>query len=74
MLSAGICTTVIRTGLRSWSSSQRTDSVNPWMACLAPQYPDCSGMPRRANVEPTCTMVPARRGTMRAKAARVPQT
>ncbi len=37
VLTAGICTTVIRTSLFSCSSSQRTDSVNPLMACLAPQ-------------------------------------
>jgi hypothetical protein len=28
---------VTRTWLPSWSSSLRSDSVNPWMACLAPQ-------------------------------------
>ncbi|GHJ05198.1 hypothetical protein TPA0906_70630 [Streptomyces olivaceus] len=38
VLRPGICTMVTRTPLRSWSSSQRSDSVNPWMACLAPQY------------------------------------
>ena len=46
MLTAGICTTVIRTLERSCSSSVRTDSVNPLTACLAPQYADCSGIAR----------------------------
>ena len=36
VLSAGSCTIVIFTPLPSWISSHRTDSVNPWMACLAP--------------------------------------
>ena len=46
MFTAGICAIVMRTLLWSCSSSVRTDSVNPLMACLAPQYADCSGMAR----------------------------
>ena len=65
---------VTRTRLRSCSSSQRSDSVNPWMACLAPQYADCSGMPRYASAEPTCTMAPLSQGSIRSSAARVPYT
>src|SRR3712207_8425619 len=49
--SAGSCTMVMRTFDLSCSSSQRTDSVNPWIACLAPQYADCSGMPRYASAD-----------------------
>ena len=46
MLTAGICTTVIRTLLLSCSSSHRTDSVKPLMACFAPQYADCNRIAR----------------------------
>ena len=46
VLTAGICTIVMCTLLLSCSSSVRTDSVNPLMACLAPQYADCSGIDR----------------------------
>ncbi len=46
VLTAGSWTIEIRTWDLSCSSSQRTDSVNPWIACLAPQYADWSGMPR----------------------------
>ena len=40
MFTAGICTIVTCTLLLSCSSSQRSDSWKPWMACLAPQYAD----------------------------------
>lgn len=43
---AGSCTIVTCTFALSCNSPQRTDSWKPWMACLAPQYADCSGMPR----------------------------
>lgn len=46
VLTAGSCTIVVRTPLPECSSSQRSDSLKPWMACLAPQYADCSGTPR----------------------------
>lgn len=65
---------VTRTPLRSWRSSQRSDSVNPSMACLAPQYAACSGMARWASAEPTCTIVPRSRTRMWASAASVPWT
>jgi len=34
---AGICTIESWTSQSSWMSSVRTDSVNPWIACFAPQ-------------------------------------
>ena len=68
MLTAGIWTTVIRTWLLLCRSSVRTDEVNPFTACLAPQYADCNGMERSPSAEPTCTMVPRSRGSMRASA------
>ena len=37
VLTAGICTTVTLTRDPSCSSSQRSDAVNPLMACFAPQ-------------------------------------
>ena len=43
---AGRCTVDSRTSDRSCRSSQRTESVKPCMACLAPQYADCSGIER----------------------------
>ena len=46
MFTAGICTIVTCTLLPSCSSSVRSDSWKPWMACFAPQYAVCSGMPR----------------------------
>ena len=46
VLRAGSWTMVTRTLLRSCSSSQRNASWKPWMACLAPQYAVCSGIPR----------------------------
>ena len=74
MFTAGICTTVTCTADCSCMSSQRSDSVNPLMACLAPQYADWSGMARSPSAEPTCTMVPALRGRIRLSATIVPLT
>ena len=74
MLTAGICTTVTCTPECSCMSSQRSDSVNPLIACLAPQYADWSGMARSLSAEPTCTMVPASRGRIRLRATIVPFT
>ena len=71
---AGSWTIVILTPLLSCSSSQRSDSVKPLMACLAPQYAVCNGIPRWARAEPTCTIVPRFRGSMRRRAAVVPYT
>ena len=74
MFTAGICTTVTCTFEPSCSSSQRSDEVKPMIACLAPQYADCSGMLRSASAEPTCTIVPWSRGRIRDKATIVPCT
>ena len=74
MFTAGICTTVTRTSECSCRSSQRSDSVNPLTACLAPQYADWSGMARSLSAEPTWTMVPALRGRIRLSATIVPLT
>ena len=74
VFTAGSCTIVTLTLLWSWISSHRSDSVNPWMACLAPQYADWSGMPRYARADPTCTTVPRSRGSIRRRAASVPWT
>jgi hypothetical protein len=60
--------------LLSWNNSDRSESQSPWIACLAPQYADWSGMPRYASAEPTCTIAPRSRGRMRASAAMVPYT
>ncbi len=46
VFTAGSCTMVIFTSLPALSSSVRTDSVKPFMACFAPQYAAWSGMPR----------------------------
>src|SRR5919197_1523540 len=35
------------------------------MACFAPQYAACSGIARYASAEPTCTIVPWLRGSIR---------
>ncbi len=56
------------------SSSVITLSVNPLQACLAPQYGACRGMPRKARAELTWTSEPRSRGTIRFRAACVPQT
>jgi hypothetical protein len=69
---AGRCTIVRRTSLRSCSSSERSESQNPCSACLAPQYADCSGMPRYASADPTWTIDPRLRGSIRRSAASVP--
>ena len=74
MFTAGSCTMVVRTRLCSCSSSHRSDSLKPWIACLAPQYAVCSGMPRYASADPTCTIVPRSRGSIRGSAALVPYT
>jgi hypothetical protein len=58
--------------LRSWKSSVRSDSVKPWIACLAPQYADWSGIARCAGAERTWTITPASRGIIRRSAAMVP--
>jgi hypothetical protein len=71
---AGNCTIERRTWLRRWRSSQRSDSVNPRIACFAPQYADCSGIARYASADPTCTITPRSRGSMCASAAIVPYT
>ncbi len=46
VFSAGMCTSLIHTWLRSCTSSARTLLQNPRKACLAPQYADCRGIPR----------------------------
>ncbi len=74
MFIAGRCTIVIATSLWSCINSVRTDSVNPTIACLAPQYADCNGMPRYASADPTCTTVPRPAGRIRRSAAIVPYT
>ncbi len=74
MLTAGIFTRVTLTPLPWWRSSVRSAEVKPLMACLAPQYADCSGTDRSPSAEPTCTIVPRSRGSMRRSAARVPWT
>ena len=74
MFTAGICTTVTRTLDLSCRSSQRSEEVNPLMACLPPQYADCSGMLRSPSADPTCTITPRSRGRIRARAAMVPWT
>ena len=65
---------LIRTLLSSWSSSQRKDSVNPSMPCLAPQYADWSGIARYARADPTWTIAPRSLGSIRLSAAIVPYT
>src|SRR5215467_207544 len=72
VLTAGICTTVTCTPEFSCSSSHRSDEVKPLIACLAPQYADCKGMLRDPSAEPTCTIVPWPRGSIRSSAAIVP--
>ena len=72
MFTAGICTTVMWMSLPSCISSVRSDSVNPLMACFAPQYADCNGMERSLNADPTWTMVPRSRVRIRDSAAIVP--
>ena len=72
MFTAGICTIVTCTLLFSCSSSQRSASWKPWIACLAPQYAVCSGMPRYARAEPTCTIAPRSRLFIRRRADMVP--
>ncbi len=74
VLTAGIWTVVTWTLLPRCSSSVRSEEVKPLMACLAPQYADCSGMDRSPSAEPTCTIVPRSRGSMRLRAERVPLT
>ena len=74
MSTAGICTTVTCTPDPSCSSSQRSDEVNPLIACFAPQYADWSGMLRSPSAEPTWTITPRSRGRIRASAAIVPYT
>ena len=64
MLTAGSCTMQTLTSLFSCLSSVMTDSVNPFIACFAPQYADCNGIPRKASAEPTWTMTPRLRGRM----------
>ena len=65
---------LIRTLLRSCSSSARVDSKNPRHANFDEQYAACSGMPMIPRAEPTLTMVPRSRGRIRDSAAMVPQT
>jgi hypothetical protein len=74
VLTAGICTMTSLTLLPSCSSSDQSESQKPCTACFAAQYADCSGMPRYASAEPTCTIVPRSRGRMRRNAASVPHT
>ncbi len=74
MLTAGIWAMVTCTLLPRCSSSVRREEVKPLMACLAPQYADCSGMARSPSAEPTCTIVPRSRGSIRFSALRVPLT
>ena len=74
VFSAGICTIVTCTRLCSFRSSVRIESVKPWIACFAPQYGDCSGMPRYASADPTCTTVPRSRGRILRSADIVPHT
>ena len=59
------------TGLRSWISSARNDSVKPRNANLAPQYGPWIGIARQDRIELTCTIVPA---FIRFKAVSVPCT
>jgi hypothetical protein len=46
--------------------------MKPWMACFDAQYADCNGIPLYASAEPTWTMEPLSRGSMRPSAASVP--
>ena len=64
MFSAGMCTMHTWIRLRWCSSSVMTDSVKPTIACLAPQYAACSGMPRNASALPTWMTTPVPRGPM----------
>ena len=59
VLSAGSWTIVTCTFEPSCSSSVRSDSVKPRIACFAPQYAAWSGMQRYASAEPTWTIVAA---------------
>jgi hypothetical protein len=65
---------LIHTRLLLCSSSVRTLSVKPRIANLAPQYADCSGIARYASADPTCTMDPWSRSTIRRSADIVPCT
>ena len=71
VFTAGRCTMVRCSGLRLCSSSDRSASVKPRRANLAPQYAPWIGMARQASTELTCTMVPPR---IRFIAASVPFT
>jgi hypothetical protein len=55
---------VTRTPLRSAISSQRSESLNPRIACLAAHYVACSGIARYASAEPTITITPRLRARM----------
>ncbi len=70
----GSCTMQSLTLLFSCASSVITDSVNPFTACLDPQYGACNGIERKAIAEPTLTMTPRSRDRIRRSAASVPHT
>ena len=74
VFTAGSCTIVMWTSLRSCRSSVRTESVKPRIANFAPQYAAWSGIALYASADPTWTTTPRFRGIIRRRAAMVPWT